>query len=181
MRCFHVPSGVANLYMPDKAGLPRGMVQTVFDDGRISTFVPPDKPDYREAARLFGYGDCFIDYGLEHDLLHHWVAKCLGWPCSPVIWNNAHRALPDWQPKDDVWPFHPNGWHEEHIVNYIQRYIKTSEIDAEHGVLHGLWGDRGLILVAAGFINWLTGADLDNVKIPEPLIDTMAIAKKGLA
>jgi hypothetical protein len=181
MREYRVSGGVFSIYMPDPPLLPHGKTVFVFDDGAVSTFVPPFKPDFLQAAVETGYGEDFASFGLEHDAMHVWLAHCLGWPCSPVIWKQAHGDLPPWQPKGDVWPFHPDGWDEEHICISLQRYLRTGKVDEECGVLHGLWGERGLVMVAAGFVNWLSGADPDNVPVPPVLPEAAAKIEAALS
>lgn len=110
-----------------------------FEDGSICVFHPPvEKPDFIWAANYAGYADP-LQFGLEHDVLHHHLAEVLGWERSHVVWWAAHGepdepATKDWR---DL---------EEHIVVRMQRYWATGERD-EFGVLESSFG-RNLCRVA---------------------------------
>jgi hypothetical protein len=111
-----------------------------YEDGSISRFYPPvGKEDFEGAARYAGYADS-LRFGLEHDILHHYLSESLGWERSYVVWWAAHG-----EPHDPD----TQGWRdlEEHVVIRMQRYWHTGEIDDDFGVLAGHFG-RNLIRVA---------------------------------
>jgi hypothetical protein len=101
-------------------------------DGSVSRFHPPvGKPDFEEAARYAGYADSFR-FGIEHDVLHSYVADRIGWQRSCVVWWDAHN-----QPDDGCQEWRD---YEEHLVMRLQRHINTGERDADYGCLDGAFG-----------------------------------------
>lgn len=109
-------------------------VESTFrEDGSVSRFIPPvGKPDFEWEARCAGYVNP-LQFGLEHDVLHHVVAERLGWTRSYVVWWDAHG-----QPHDPD----TQGWRdmEEHLVMRLQRFINLGERD-EYGVLEAQFGE----------------------------------------
>lgn len=106
---------------------------SVFPDGRVNTMHLPsvDAPDYHAIAAWAGYGADWRRYNREHDATHHWLADRLGWRWSaclhdpePVGIGEASQAHKD----------------EEHIVNRLQRQVRTDE-DDEYGQVQRLFGD----------------------------------------
>lgn len=106
-----------------------------YEDNSVSVFYPPtQKEEFVTHARYAGYVDP-IQFGLEHDILHHHVAELLGWERSHVVWWDAH-GQPDEPETKELRDY------EEHIVMRLQRYINLGEKDDDYGVLEGLWGYR---------------------------------------
>jgi len=108
-------------------------IRTQFRDGAISKFFPPvEQPDFQLCARMFGYTNS-MQYGLEHDTAHSWLAHAKGLPHSEVVWAEAHgrKDLPA-QVYDD----------EEHLVNRMLRYLNTGQVDDDYKVLEGTFGKR---------------------------------------
>lgn len=120
-------------------------VETTFkEDGSLNTFYPPIyKADFVWAGIEMGYPHSdagIMRYGLEHDITHHWLADELGWPHSWSIWSAAH-AKPDTLPKPGQ-KWSQRVADEEHLVNRLQKYINTGELDTDYGVLAGTFGDK---------------------------------------
>jgi len=90
-----------------------------------------------------------MQYGLEHDLTHSWLAIRLGRPHSLVVWADAHGVpqLPK-QLYDD----------EEHLVNRMQYYLNSGIEDEDFGVLRRTFGDQ-LPDVASKLWLFLRGGD----------------------
>jgi hypothetical protein len=112
-------------------------VRTTFKlDGRVSWFHPPvHDPDFITAAHYAGYGDP-MQHGLEHDVVHAYVADALGWPHSYSVWSDAHAkdrtAIPmaKWSQRVKD---------EEHLVVSMQRYMNTGQLDP-YGKLEAAFG-----------------------------------------
>jgi hypothetical protein len=112
-------------------------------DGSVSRFYfPPwdggegDKA-HAYAAWLCGYGEDRRTMSVHHELTHHFAAQRLGWPCSFVVWHDAHG-----------WPFPPEDqqWrdifdYEEHVVVSWQRYANCGELDI-YGQLEEAFGSK---------------------------------------
>jgi hypothetical protein len=99
----------------------------------VSLFYPPtQKAEFVEHARYAGYVDP-MQFGLEHDILHHHIAEVLGWERSLVVWWDAHGQPDDPKTK-------PLRDYEEHLVMRLQRYINLGEKDDDYGILEMLWG-----------------------------------------
>jgi len=132
---------------------PHKIVST-YPDGAVSEFWPvagdnpafseEDKAEFARYAALAGYSDP-MQYGLEHDVTHHWVAERLGWEHSRVVWADAHKCIGETIEFDqsvtaeEGWPRRCQD--EEHIVNSLQRFMNTGAKD-DHGVLDALFGER---------------------------------------
>jgi len=110
-------------------------------DGSISDFYPPlHKRDFVFAAIEMGYPHDdrgIMQYGIEHDLTHHWLAAEMGWPYSYSIWSAAHSKGNSELPMDK-WSQRIKD--EEHLVNRLQRYVNTGEKDDDYGCLDGAFG-----------------------------------------
>jgi hypothetical protein len=160
-----VPGGRVDVAYPTEEFA--GRVMTVFDDGTFSILevADCDKPSFREAARLMGYGDLWQRYGVDHDVAHSFLAHALGWPFSRVVWSDAHKRRPHgWERH---WPYKP--WDEEHLVNRLQCYVQTGQRDTDYGILDKVWGDR-LPAVAAHLASWLRPWTAPpRIEIPGPL------------
>ena len=103
-------------------------IESRFYGGAASRFYPPiGKPEFVEHARFAGYVDP-MQFGLEHDIMHHVVSTCLGWERSPVVWWSA-RGCPD-EPETQE-----RRDYEEHMVVRLQRYINTGKLDEDYGLL----------------------------------------------
>lgn len=103
------------------------------EDNSVSVFYPPiEKAEFVAHARYAGYVDP-MQFGLEHDVLHHHVAELLGWERSHVVWWDANGQPGEPETKDlrD---------YEEHVVMRLQRYINLGEKDDDYGVLEDLFG-----------------------------------------
>jgi len=100
----------------------RGIITATFADGAINEFNTHwlDRPEYREIAQDKGYGEDFKLYALEHELTHHFVADNLGWRWSWAVHDNIHYPV-DAMPEHIAW--------EEHIVNHLQKLMRTGEND----------------------------------------------------
>ncbi len=110
-------------------------VLTTFADGAHSNFYPPvHDAEFCRCATQFGYVDP-LQYGLEHDVTHNWLAHELREDAiSPVVWAAAHggeRLLPAQDYED-----------EEHLVNRLQFYLNTGRRDDDYNVLHHTFGHR---------------------------------------
>jgi hypothetical protein len=112
-------------------------------DGSVSDFWPPlHKRDFAFAAIEMGYplDNCGImQYGIEHDLTHHWLAGAMGWPYSFSIWSAAHSKEGNSELPMDRWSQRIKD--EEHLVNRMQRYINTGQKDDDYGCLDRAFGD----------------------------------------
>jgi hypothetical protein len=110
-------------------------VESIFYEGDpVSVFYPPiEKEEFVAHARYAGYVDP-MQFGLEHDVLHHHVAELLGWERSHVVWWDAN-GQPDEPETKELRDY------EEHIVMRLQRYINLGERD-DYGVLEDLFGDK---------------------------------------
>ena len=108
-------------------------VDTWFPDGNASHFWPPvcDRA-FQDTAHKMGYLNA-MQYGLEHDLTHSWLAVNLGRSHSLVVWADAHGVpqVPK-QLYDD----------EEHLVNRMQCYLNTGIDDQDYRVLRYTFGNR---------------------------------------
>jgi hypothetical protein len=130
-------------------------VETRFVDGTRSLFYPPvDSEDFCKIALQFGYPDT-MQYGIEHDVTHSWVATVRGFPYSEVVWADAHGGRRDKSARiyDD----------DEHIVNRVLFYINTGKVDDDFGMLRHVFGNA---LAQYGQQLWY----LLRVRIPEELI-----------
>jgi hypothetical protein len=92
-------------------------------NGQFNLFYPADaasNSDYRDIAAWAGY-DNPIQYALEHDLTHCWLSDKLEWPYSQAIMDGANGIPVDQMSERTAY--------EEHMVNHIQRYLNTGELD----------------------------------------------------
>lgn len=109
-------------------------LKATFRDGKENNFYFDnwihDNLEYQQIARDMGYDDV-ERYAVDHELMHHFIADQLGWNHSFAVYENT------WY--DEPWPAHI-AW-EEHIVNKMQRYVKTREPD-EYGVLQKIFRER---------------------------------------
>jgi hypothetical protein len=107
-------------------------ITTRFPDGIQSDHWPPvHDPVYVQVARQFGYTNP-LQYGLEHDLTHSWMAQHQGKDWSEVI---RADALGTRDPeKQGVYN------DEEHLVNRMQHYLNTGRTDDDYGVLTATFG-----------------------------------------
>lgn len=136
-------------------------VTTRFPDGAQSDHWPPvTDPTYIQTARLFGYTNP-LQYGLEHDLTHNWLAEFRGHDWSEVIRAAAvGKRDPDKQQVYDD---------EEHLVNRLQYYINTGRLDDDYGVLGAMFGSD-LPFIAMRLWRFLRGGPIvagDPVLPPE--------------
>lgn len=103
-----------------------------YEDNSVSVFYPPtQKAEFVTHAGYAGYVDP-MQFGLEHDILHHHITEVLGWGRSSVVWWDAHGQPDEPETKElrDT---------EEHVVIRLQRYINLGEMD-DYGVLEDLFG-----------------------------------------
>jgi hypothetical protein len=128
-----------------------GWTLTTFWDGSVNemhAWALSDDLKYREIARQHGYGNDWLRYAVDHDITHHWWADYGGYLCSEAIWLGARGVnIPQ-----KYW--HWSLSHEEHMVNSIQKYVQTGEIDAWNW-LGRLFGDD-LPVAAASLQKLLT-------------------------
>lgn len=126
-------------------------VTTRFPDGEQSDHWPPvNDPVYIQIARQFGYTNQ-LQYGLEHDLAHNWLAELLGKDWSEVIRADAlgERDPAKQKAYDD----------EEHLVNRLQYYVNTGRLDNDYGVLGATFG-TDLPFVAMRLWRFLRGGPI---------------------
>lgn len=116
------------------------IIRTIFrEDGSSADMWPPTgEAWYQDVARSMGYTDALL-YAREHELVHHWLADHMGWPHSWSVWSQAHGTWDSTKPNR---PWSQRVADEEHIVNRLQRYLNTGEVDVDYGVLTGTWGER---------------------------------------
>jgi hypothetical protein len=112
------------------------------EDGSTSDFYPPlYKRDFVFAAIEMGYPHDdrgILQYGIEHDLTHHWLAGAMGWPYSYSIWSAAHSKGNSELPMEK-WSQRIKD--EEHLVNRLQKYVNTGQKDDDYGCLDRAFGD----------------------------------------
>lgn len=122
-------------------------VDTIFEDGAISSFWPfaPRSEEgikvFLDAAKEMGYVNP-MQYGIEHDITHAFAVDAIhdmardiprwAWRgVSGVVWAQAHPGFElKQQDRDD----------EEHVINRLQKYLNTGEVDNDWGVLEDLFG-----------------------------------------
>lgn len=105
-----------------------GYTRTVFHEdssvNELHVYNLANEEWYLKICEDHGYGRDWRRYSIEHDLTHHWLADFLGEPYSEAIWLGAHGvSIPQ-----EKW--HWSLSHEEHLVNSLQRYVRTGEVDA---------------------------------------------------
>jgi hypothetical protein len=119
------------------------IVSVFREDRSKSEFRPPLRDrDFVFAAIEMGYPHSdrgIMQYGLEHDLTHHFVADELGWPHSWSIWSAAHST---WDPNKTAGKWSQRVADEEHLVNRLQKYVNTGQVDEDYGVLRGTFGSN---------------------------------------
>lgn len=107
------------------------VIVATFPDGARNEFhlkTMATDEEYRRIAEWVGYGDDWFNYGVDHELTHHWLADRLAWDWSWSLHDNP--PMP--------WPSHIS-W-EEHMVNQLQRQMKTGQQD-KFGVLQAVFGE----------------------------------------
>jgi len=107
-------------------------------DGSISWFHPPvNDPEFIAAAHYAGYGYP-LQHGLEHDVVHAYIADVLNWPHSYSVWSDAHAKdrtnipMAKWSQRVKD---------EEHLVVSLQRFINTGHLD-HYGKLDIAFGSQ---------------------------------------
>lgn len=108
-----------------------GIVTATFNDGRVNEMNTHwlDLPWYRQIAADHGFGADWRFYAITHELTHHYVADRLAWNWSWAVHDDVHY---DEMPSHIAW--------EEHIVNKLQRFAMTEQLDEEN-VLRSVFGN----------------------------------------
>jgi hypothetical protein len=102
-------------------------VATRFPDGREKEAWPPvSDPLYVQRARQYGYVNP-LQYGLERDLTHSWLAAQRGHDWSEVLRAEAvgNREEAQQAAYDD----------EDHLVSRLLYYVNTGRLDDDYGAL----------------------------------------------
>lgn len=102
-------------------------IQTVFEDGTYAPATPNYEPSDVQRAHDLGYGgDCW-QMCMDHETMHTWVAECMGFPYSLILWNVAHGGRYRW----------PDGGREEEgYVTSMQRFLRRGDMD---DLVHGFF------------------------------------------
>jgi hypothetical protein len=125
----------------------KSFIKTMYDDGMFSIFVPPtDDPEFCRIAAWAGYGDP-IQYGIEHDIAHSFVANTLGYEVSRVVWADCHGGTDEARAREDK-NVYPTLDDEEHLCNRLQRYANTGAED-EFQIIDKVFGGIGGLQDAA--------------------------------
>jgi len=112
-------------------------ITTFKEDQSVSEFYPPvHDMQFVAAAHYAGYADP-MQHGLEHDIVHAWLADYMEWPHSWSVWSAAHHPQISTSNK----PWSQRVATEEHIVVHLQRFINTGRKDDEVGELDHVFSE----------------------------------------
>lgn len=121
-----------------------------FSDGHSNQlwFDGVDSEEYRAIARWAGYGEDWRRYAVEHDVVHCWLSDYLGEPWCDCLYSPSGLDV-----ESDAPRAHKD---REHIVNRLQRWIRTGEPD-EYGVVQRMGLDRQIDVLGGALDDlWLT-------------------------